>query len=77
MYGNYLKTFNINPHSGQNMPMNEETFYHALVSASPEKYALYTQEGKLTATLEKSLSPREKELNQSLEKDRLNVEKML
>jgi hypothetical protein len=35
VYGNYLKTYNINPHTGNNMPNNQETFYHALVSASP------------------------------------------
>ena len=43
VYGNYMKTYNINPHTGENMPINEETFYHALVSGSPEKYATYTQ----------------------------------
>ena len=61
------------------MPLNEETFYHALVSASPEKYALYTQEVKLGATMERSVEreEKEKELNKSLEKDKLNVEKML
>jgi hypothetical protein len=32
-----MKTHNVNPHAGDNRPHDEETFYHALVSASPEK----------------------------------------
>ena len=35
VYGNYLKSHNINLHTGNNLPNTEETFYHALVSASP------------------------------------------
>lgn len=38
VYGNYLKTHNINPHTQQNLPQTEETFYHALKSASPDKF---------------------------------------
>ena len=36
-----MKTHNINPHTGYNMPINEETFRHALTSASPEKFKEY------------------------------------
>lgn len=35
IYGNYMKTHNINPHIGDNQPHDEETFYHALATASP------------------------------------------
>lgn len=38
IYGNYMKTHNTNPHSGENQPVDEETFYHALVNANPEKF---------------------------------------
>lgn len=30
MYGNYMKTQNVNPHSGGNKPLTYQTHYNAL-----------------------------------------------
>ena len=38
VYNNYMKTHNINPHTGFNQPMNHETYKNALMAGSPEKY---------------------------------------
>jgi hypothetical protein len=46
IYNNYLKTFNINPHCGTNVPITEETNRRALVTGSPEYY----QRGKSPET---------------------------
>ena len=42
-----MKSHNINPHSGYNMPVDEETFRNALVHANPEKYKQYENEKKM------------------------------
>ena len=68
-----MKTHNINPHTGENIPISEETFYHALVTGSPEKYASYGQESQLRTQDIKDV----REEDRSLSKSRLNVEQML
>lgn len=38
VYGNYLKTFNIAPHCGSNLPITQETYRQTLVKGDNTKY---------------------------------------
>lgn len=38
IYGNYLKTFNISPHCGGNMPITEQSNKQTLIKGDYKKY---------------------------------------
>ena len=38
VYNNYLKTFNISPHCGGNIPLTQEAYQHSLVAGDSKNY---------------------------------------